>query len=216
MEQKTHVSTQTYGTVAYMPPELLSSSRLTKAVRPVQSSISCQSYLQHVCRGATPLSLLGVIHPVRGAEIPQPLLWDAYWAILHSALSADAAMQHQVRSQIVEVLELLAQADTYSFGMLMWEITTSTMPWERMTVGQVFFAVVQEDSRPLVPQELPQGYRDLMTVWMYRSLDKAPQSSETQCLGHTGLAFLSVKPQGRPGHVRVGCLERRRHSSSSR
>ena len=34
VDKKTHVSTQTYGTVAYMPPELLSSSRLTKAVRP--------------------------------------------------------------------------------------------------------------------------------------------------------------------------------------
>ena len=34
VDKKTHVSTQTYGTVAYMPPELLSSSRLTKAVCP--------------------------------------------------------------------------------------------------------------------------------------------------------------------------------------
>ena len=34
VDKRTHVSTQTYGTVAYMPPELLSSSRLTKAVRP--------------------------------------------------------------------------------------------------------------------------------------------------------------------------------------
>ena len=33
VDKKTHVSTQTYGTVAYMPPELLSDSRLTKAVR---------------------------------------------------------------------------------------------------------------------------------------------------------------------------------------
>ena len=33
VDKKTHVSTQTYGTVAYMPPELLSASRLTKSVR---------------------------------------------------------------------------------------------------------------------------------------------------------------------------------------
>ena len=32
VDKKTHVSTQTYGTVAYMPPELLSASRLTKSV----------------------------------------------------------------------------------------------------------------------------------------------------------------------------------------
>lgn len=30
-EKHTHISTQTYGTVAYMPPELLSNSRLTRS-----------------------------------------------------------------------------------------------------------------------------------------------------------------------------------------
>lgn len=103
--------------------------------------------------------------------------------------------------------------------MLMWEIVTSTTPWERMTVGQVFFAVVQEDSRPLVPEALPQGYSDLMTVWTHLSLDKAPQPStpltRTDLLWHTGLALLSVKPQEGLGRVRVGCLERRLHSLSS-
>ena len=43
VDKKTHVSTQTYGTVAYMPPELLSSSRLTKAVRPM--SHMCEIYV---------------------------------------------------------------------------------------------------------------------------------------------------------------------------
>ena len=57
-----------------------------------------------------------------------------------------------------------AQADIYSFGMLMWEMVTSTTPWERMTVGQVFFAVVQEDARPAIPENLSEGYRILMTV----------------------------------------------------
>ena len=63
--------------------------------------------------------------------------------------------------------KVLLQADVYSFGMLMWEMVTSTMPWERMTVGQVFFAVVQEDARPPIPEELPEAYSDLMTVWTY-------------------------------------------------
>ncbi|MFZ8315901.1 protein kinase, partial [Staphylococcus aureus] len=31
VEKHTHISTQTYGTVAYMPPELLSDSRLTRS-----------------------------------------------------------------------------------------------------------------------------------------------------------------------------------------
>ena len=48
--------------------------------------------------------------------------------------------------------------------MLMWEMVTSTMPWERMTVGQVFFAVVQEDARPDIPEQLPEAYEDLMKV----------------------------------------------------
>ncbi len=56
------------------------------------------------------------------------------------------------------------QADIYSFGMLMWEIVMGTMPWERMTVGQIFFAVVQQNTRPAVPETFPAGYKDLMEV----------------------------------------------------
>ena len=56
------------------------------------------------------------------------------------------------------------QADIYSFGMLMLEIVTGAMPWERMTVGQIFFAVVQQDARPAVPETLPAGYKSLMEV----------------------------------------------------
>ena len=54
------------------------------------------------------------------------------------------------------------QADTYSFGMLMWEIVPGTMPWDRMTVGQISFAVVQQDARPAMPEALPAGYKTLM------------------------------------------------------
>ena len=60
------------------------------------------------------------------------------------------------------------QADIYSFGMLMWEIVMGTMPWERMTVGQIFFAVVQQDTRPAVPETFPASYKDLMEVRPWR------------------------------------------------
>ena len=63
--------------------------------------------------------------------------------------------------------------------MLMWEMVTSTMPWERMTVGQVFFAVVQEDARPPVPEELPEAYQNLMTV-------------ETECLAMMPIIYRTL------------------------
>ncbi|EIE22674.1 kinase-like protein [Coccomyxa subellipsoidea C-169] len=84
-EKHTHISTQTYGTVAYMPPELLSDSRLTRS------------------------------------------------------------------------------ADIYSFGMLMWELISGEVPFDRMTVGQIFFAVVQEQQRPPIPEKgVPAPYLKLM------------------------------------------------------
>ena len=56
------------------------------------------------------------------------------------------------------------QADIYSFGMLMWELVTGMSPWERMTVGQIFFAVVQENARPPLPEDQSPAYLNLMKV----------------------------------------------------
>ncbi|BDA45748.1 probable mitogen-activated protein kinase kinase kinase 11 at C-terminar half [Coccomyxa sp. Obi] len=100
-EKHTHISTQTYGTVAYMPPELLSNSRLMRS------------------------------------------------------------------------------ADIYSFGMLMWELSSGQVPFDRMTVGQIFFAVVQENVRPPVPETgWPPSYVKLMRRCWDRDPKQRPEISD--------------------------------------
>ena len=44
----------------------------------------------------------------------------------------------------------------------MWELYTSQQLFPGMTVAQVFYSVVYEQSRPEVPQDCPTDFRGLM------------------------------------------------------
>ena len=44
----------------------------------------------------------------------------------------------------------------------MWELYTSQQLFTGMTVAQVFYSVVYEQSRPEVPQGCPADFRELM------------------------------------------------------
>ncbi len=53
------------------------------------------------------------------------------------------------------------------------------IPFDRMTVGQIFFAVVQQNSRPPVPETgLPESYKKLMECCWDTDPKQRPEISE--------------------------------------
>lgn len=54
------------------------------------------------------------------------------------------------------------KVDVYSFGLILWEMLTSTIPYEDMTPIQAAFAVVNKNMRPVIPVECPPAMRALI------------------------------------------------------
>ncbi|KQK05350.1 dual specificity protein kinase shkB [Brachypodium distachyon] len=70
------------------------------------------------------------------------------------------------------------KVDVYSFGLLLWELVSGSIPYEEMTPVQAAFAVVNKNLRPVVPSSCPAPLRQLMEQCWSSQPDKRPEFSE--------------------------------------
>ncbi|XP_011006671.1 PREDICTED: serine/threonine-protein kinase HT1-like [Populus euphratica] len=55
------------------------------------------------------------------------------------------------------------KVDVYSFGIVLWELITGSLPFQNMTAVQAAFAVVNKGVRPIIPNECLPVLSDIMT-----------------------------------------------------
>ncbi|MED6174980.1 hypothetical protein PIB30_074130 [Stylosanthes scabra] len=67
------------------------------------------------------------------------------------------------------------KVDVYSFGLILWEMVTGTIPYEDMTPIQAAFAVVNRNSRPVIPPNCPPAMRALIEQCWSVHPDKRPE-----------------------------------------
>ena len=67
-----------------------------------------------------------------------------------------------VAPEIVRQEEYSEKADVFSFGIIMWELTTREMPYPGQEGLQVAYKVANENLRPPVPSYCPDEIADLM------------------------------------------------------
>ncbi|KAK7362842.1 hypothetical protein VNO77_04966 [Canavalia gladiata] len=67
------------------------------------------------------------------------------------------------------------KVDVYSFGLILWEMLTGTIPYEDMTPIQAAFAVVNKKSRPVIPSDCPPAMRALIEQCWSSNPDKRPE-----------------------------------------
>ncbi|XP_019445671.1 PREDICTED: serine/threonine-protein kinase HT1-like isoform X2 [Lupinus angustifolius] len=67
------------------------------------------------------------------------------------------------------------KVDVYSFGLILWEMLTGTTPYEDMTPIQAAFAVVNKNSRPVIPSSCPPAMRSLIDRCWSLHPDKRPE-----------------------------------------
>ncbi|KAL6609652.1 hypothetical protein ACP70R_039621 [Stipagrostis hirtigluma subsp. patula] len=67
------------------------------------------------------------------------------------------------------------KVDVYSFGLILWELVTGSLPFEDMTPLQAAFAVVNKNLRPIIPSSCPAPLRFLIEqCWSYQP-EKRPE-----------------------------------------
>ncbi|KAL1289190.1 hypothetical protein HN51_057841 [Arachis hypogaea] len=66
------------------------------------------------------------------------------------------------------------KVDVYSFGLMLWEMLTGTIPYEEMTPIQAAFAVVNKNSRPVIPSDCQPAMRALIEQCWSSQPDKRP------------------------------------------
>ncbi|XXG77413.1 hypothetical protein AAC387_Pa08g1570 [Persea americana] len=67
------------------------------------------------------------------------------------------------------------KVDVYSFGLVLWEMVTGTIPYEEMTPIQAAFAVVNKNSRPVIPTDCPASLRALIEQCWSLDPEKRPE-----------------------------------------
>ncbi|CAJ2648632.1 unnamed protein product [Trifolium pratense] len=66
------------------------------------------------------------------------------------------------------------KVDVYSFGLILWEMLTGTIPYEDMNPIQAAFAVVNKKLRPIIPPDCPPAMRALIEQCWSLQPDKRP------------------------------------------
>uniref|UniRef100_A0A0A9BF18 Protein kinase domain-containing protein n=1 Tax=Arundo donax TaxID=35708 RepID=A0A0A9BF18_ARUDO len=67
------------------------------------------------------------------------------------------------------------KADVYSFGLLLWELVTGSIPYEDMTPVQAAFAVVNKNLRPVIPSSCPAPLQLLISQCWSSQPEKRPE-----------------------------------------
>ncbi|KAE8673368.1 Serine/threonine-protein kinase HT1 [Hibiscus syriacus] len=67
------------------------------------------------------------------------------------------------------------KVDVYSFGLILWEMVTGTIPYEDMNPMQAAFAVLNKNLRPVVPGDCPPLMRALIEKCWSLHADKRPE-----------------------------------------
>eukprot|EP00887_Chlorella_sp_A99_P001926 scaffold18.g1926.t1 len=76
--------------------------------------------------------------------------------------------------EVIEHNPYREKADTYSFGIVLWELLTGRIPYSDMTPLQAAVAVVQKGLRPPIPQNCPPPLADIMRLCWQRNADMRP------------------------------------------
>lgn len=67
-----------------------------------------------------------------------------------------------------------SKIDVYSYGILLWEMLTHDIPYKGMKESQIAKFVVQDDGRPLVPQNCPPKLKRLIRLCWDKNPEKRP------------------------------------------
>ncbi|KAK1302824.1 Serine/threonine-protein kinase HT1 [Acorus calamus] len=91
------------------------------------------------------------------------------------ALAEDPGTYRWMAPEMIKHKPYGRKVDVYSFGLVLWEMVTGTIPYEEMTPIQAAFAVVDKNMRPAIPINCPAPLRALIEQCWALSSEKRPE-----------------------------------------
>nr|XP_009760552.1 PREDICTED: serine/threonine-protein kinase HT1-like [Nicotiana sylvestris]XP_016485133.1 PREDICTED: serine/threonine-protein kinase HT1-like [Nicotiana tabacum] len=91
------------------------------------------------------------------------------------------SMSIHLKKEIREMIQHRAythKVDVYSFGIVLWELITGMLPFQKMTAVQAAFAVVNKGVRPAIPNDCLPVLSEIMTRCWDANPDNRPPFSQ--------------------------------------
>lgn len=76
--------------------------------------------------------------------------------------------------EIIQSLPVSEAADTWSYGVVLWELLTREVPFQGLNDFRIAYMVVEENVRLKIPSSCPKALGDLMTSCWSRKPEDRP------------------------------------------
>ncbi|CAM8893645.1 unnamed protein product [Rhodiola kirilowii] len=90
------------------------------------------------------------------------------------ALADDPGTYRWMAPEMIKHKSYGKKVDVYSFGLILWEMISGSVPYEDMTPIQAAFAVVSKNLRPIIPKDCPPAMKALIEQCWSSKPDKRP------------------------------------------
>lgn len=96
-----------------------------------------------------------------------------------SLMSQNIGTPHWMAPEILSTsTNYTSKVDVYAFGVVLWELATSQVPYSGLEASQIIAQVLANDIRPEIPSDLNPGMKKLITQCWDRNPDNRPTFHE--------------------------------------